>query len=113
MSIARVKPAVLQCECHPYLNQQKLIEHTSKCNIVFEAYSPLGSPDRPWRRSDEPVLLENSKLAEIAQKYNKTVGQILIRFQVERGVVVIPKSVTPDRIRSNIDVSVSPHITIN
>lgn len=106
MSIARIQPAVIQCEAHPYLNQQKLIDHVTKHKIIFEAYSPLGSPDRPWRRPEEPVLLENPKVAEIAQKYNKSVGQILIRFQVERGVVVIPKSVTPERIRSNIDVSI-------
>jgi alcohol dehydrogenase (NADP+) len=104
MSVARIQPAVNQCECHPYLNQQPLIDHMAKYNIIFEAYSPLGSPDRPWAKEGEPVLLDNPKLAAIAQKYNKSVGQILIRFQVERGVVVIPKSVTPERIRSNFDV---------
>ena len=104
MSNCRIQPAVLQCEAHPYLNQKRLIDHISKDNIIFQAYSPLGSPDRPWARPEEPVLLENQALAEIGKRYNKTTAQVLIRFQVERGVVVIPKSVTPERIRSNFDV---------
>lgn len=104
MSNCRIQPAVLQCEAHPYLNQKRLIDHISKYNIIFQAYSPLGSPDRPWARPEEPVLLENQALAEIGKRYNKTTAQVLIRFQVERGVVVIPKSVTPERIRSNFDV---------
>ncbi|XP_003386238.2 PREDICTED: alcohol dehydrogenase [NADP(+)]-like [Amphimedon queenslandica] len=104
MSNCRIQPAVLQCEAHPYLNQQRLLDHISKYKIVFQAYSPLGSPDRPWARSGEPVLLDNPTVAEIGKRYNKSVAQVLIRFQVERGVVVIPKSVTPERIRSNFDV---------
>lgn len=104
MSNCRIQPAVLQCEAHPYLNQKRLIDHISKDNIIFQAYSPLGSPDRPWARPEEPVLLENQALAEIGKRYNKTTAQVLIRFQVERGVVVIPKSITPERIRSNFDV---------
>lgn len=110
MSNCRIQPAVLQCEAHPYLNQQRLLDHISKYKIVFQAYSPLGSPDRPWARSGEPVLLDNPTVAEIGKRYNKSVAQVLIRFQVERGIVVIPKSVTPERIRSNFDVSISLYI---
>lgn len=105
MAKCRIQPAVLQCEAHPYLNQQHLIDHITKYKIIFQAYSPLGSPDRPWAKADEPVLMENPTLAAIAQKYNKSVAQVLIRFQVERGVVVVPKSVTPERIRSNLNVN--------
>ena len=60
---------------------------------------------RPWAEgSTEPVLMNDSVIQEIAKKYNKTVAQVLIKFHVQRGVSVIPKSVTPARILQNIQV---------
>ena len=89
-----IVPAVNQIELHPLLPQRELREVHSRRGIATEAWSPLG----------QGSLLENPRVVAIAEQHGKTPAQILIRWHVQLGNIVIPKSVNPDRIANNIDV---------
>lgn len=104
LNICTIKPVINQVECHPYLNQLKLSSFCKNLDVVITAYSPLGSPDRPWAKHNEVKLLQDLKLNEIAGKHGKTPAQVLLRYQVQRGHVVIPKSVTKSRIEENFNI---------
>lgn len=95
ISKTQIIPAVNQVECHPLLNQNELIDYCSKNNIAVTAYSPLGA------QYSHGSLLTNPRIVEIAGKNNVTPAQVLLAWQIARGVIVIPKSVHEDRIREN------------
>ncbi|XP_078033687.1 aldo-keto reductase 1B-like [Augochlora pura] len=99
-----IKPVTNQIECHPYLAQKELSEFCVERGILITAYSSLGCPDNPWRKRNDPNLMDEKKLGELAKKYNKTPAQVLIRYQLDRGHIVIPKSVTKSRIAENSKV---------
>ncbi|NYI03491.1 aldo/keto reductase [Allostreptomyces psammosilenae] len=90
-----VTPAVNQIELHPRFPQEDLRAFHAEQGIVTEAWSPLGQGRG---------LLQAPELAPIAERHGKTPAQVVLRWHVQLGNVVIPKSVTPSRIRENIDI---------
>ncbi|KAM6524505.1 hypothetical protein FALCPG4_010115 [Fusarium falciforme] len=92
----KVVPAVNQVELHPFLPQHELREYCEKLGILLEAYSPLGSTGAPIMSDDE--------IQKIADKNGVSAATILISYHVNKGVVVLPKSVTEERISSNKEV---------
>jgi len=103
-AMCKIKPAMNQVERHPYFDQSRLLQVCKEEGIPLTAYCPLGSGDNPFRKPDDPVLLADKVLTEIGAKYKKSSAQIAIRWQVDSGVVVIPKSVSPGRIADNFNV---------
>ncbi|CAH0393579.1 unnamed protein product [Bemisia tabaci] len=106
---AKIKPSNLEVEAHAYFQQMELREFCREYNIVITAYSPLGSPNDRKRihkgtEKDVPSLLELREVKEIAEKYNKTAAQILLRRSVQSGLAVIPKSSNKDHQRENFDI---------
>lgn len=91
---AKVTPAVNQVELHVFLQQPELLEYCRTHDIVVEAYSPLAH----GKVFHEPFL------NELAKKYNKSPAQIMLRWCVQQGLVVLPKSKTPERIKQNIKI---------
>jgi 2,5-diketo-D-gluconate reductase A len=89
-----VVPAINQVELHPYFQQTGLRHEHNELGIVTEAWSPLG----------QGLELEDSEIVGIAQAHGKTPAQAIIRWHLQLGNVVIPKSVTPERIEENFDV---------
>lgn len=93
----QVMPAVNQVECHPLLQQNELIDFCRKNNVVVTAYSPLGSQ----HEANEPSVLDNDVIKGIAERLKVTPAQVVLAWLMNRGVIVIPKSVHQDRIKEN------------
>lgn len=99
----KIQPAVNQVESHPYLSQSDLLAYCQKHQIVLTAYAPLGSPALPdrLRTGDEPRLLDHPILQEIATTNNTSVAQVMLAWQLQRQVAVIPKSAHEKRLVEN------------
>lgn len=97
-------PEVNQIELHPYLQQGELVSACIDLGVLVTAYSPLGSADRPssLKQDDEPILLADPSVAEIAARNGCTAAQVLLAWALERGTLVIPKSVNPGRLAQNL-----------
>lgn len=95
-SFAQIKPAVNQIEIHPYHQQNNQREWSKKYEVALEAWAPFGEG-----RSE---MFTNPVLAEMGRKYNKTVAQVILRWHIQRGVIVIPKSTHIERMKENFDV---------
>lgn len=89
-------PAINQVEFHPYFQQKKAEEIMREYDVQMEAWSPLGHGSKG--------ILENDVLVSIGKRYGKTPAQIILRWDIERGIATIPKSVRKERIEKNFDV---------
>lgn len=96
LDVARIKPVVNQVECHPYYQQNELREFLGKNDIAMEVWYPLGHGDKKLLK--EPLLLE------LGDKYEKSVAQIILRWHIQKGNIVFPKSTNPIHILENISI---------
>ncbi len=93
-----IKPVLVQNEVHPYYQDTDVVPHIQNLGIVVEAWYPLGG------RGHQKELLNDSVLTEIAKRHGKSVAQVILRWDLQRGVVVIPGSSNPDHMKENISI---------
>jgi diketogulonate reductase-like aldo/keto reductase len=98
---ARIKPAVVHVESHPYLPQWDLLDYCRDHGIVMQAFAALG-------HSSEPNLLEDPVITAIAKRVNRTPAQVLLAWAIQRGTALLTTSKTPSRIKENFEVSSLP-----
>lgn len=96
LDVATIVPAVLQVEINPYWNQHALKQFLAGKDVTFEAWYPLGHGDA--KLLGEPVF------ARLAQKYGKTPSQVILRWHIQEGNVVFPKTLNPEHMRENLDI---------
>ncbi|KAI8986478.1 4-dihydromethyltrisporate dehydrogenase [Pilobolus umbonatus] len=107
LAYARIKPAVLQVELHPYLPQRRLVKWVQEQDIQITAYSSFGPSSYVDLNESGKIsqsLLEHKTVSSLAAKHNVTTGQILLRWALDRNVAVIPKTVNEDRMKGNFDL---------
>ncbi|XP_055472621.1 aldo-keto reductase family 1 member C23-like protein isoform X2 [Psammomys obesus] len=101
----KYKPVCNQVECHPYLNQSKLLDYCKSKDIVLVAYGALGSQRcKPWINENAPYLLEDPVLCAMAEKHKQTAALISLRYLLQRGIVTLAKSFNEKRIKENMKV---------
>uniref|UniRef100_A0A8D2B8S6 NADP-dependent oxidoreductase domain-containing protein n=1 Tax=Sciurus vulgaris TaxID=55149 RepID=A0A8D2B8S6_SCIVU len=100
----KYKPVCNQVECHPYLNQRKLLDFCKSKDIVLVAYGALGSSRSKWVDQSTPVLLDDPVLGALAKKHNRSPALIALRYQLQRGLVVLVSSFNEKRIKENMQV---------
>ena len=98
---ARIKPAVVHVESHPYLPEWELLDYCRENGIVFQAFAALG-------HNSEPKLLEDPVVAAIAKRVYKTPAQVLLAWAIQRGTALLTTSKSPSRIKENFEVSTLP-----
>ena len=101
VAVARIKPAVVQVESHPYLPEWDLLEYCNLHGIVLLAFAALG-------HGMEPRLLDDPVIISIAQRLRKTPAQVVLAWAVQRGTALLTTSVTPSRIQENFELSTIP-----
>jgi alcohol dehydrogenase (NADP+) len=98
---ARIKPAVVQVEAHPYLPETELLEYCKEKGIVFLAFAPLG-------HGMKPGLLEDPVITAIAGRVGKTPAQVLLAWAVQRGTALLTTPKSADRARENFNITALP-----
>ncbi|CAF1602354.1 unnamed protein product, partial [Didymodactylos carnosus] len=101
LKVAKIKPVTNQIELHPYLNQKELRDYCHQHQITITSYCPLSNLKR---EGDSVTALNDPVIEALGKKYNKTSAQIIIRWHLQHGLIVIPKTVTPQRLIENADV---------
>ena len=96
LAAATINPSVLQVECHPYYQQNDLKKRIAPYHTVIESWYPLGHGDA--------ALIEEPVFTKLAEKYGKTNAQIILRWHIQEGTLVFPKSSNPVHIKENIDI---------
>merc|ERR1712194_296553 len=99
----RVKPMVLQVEYHPLLMQPDLLEFCDEHNILLQAYASLGGSEGASKDKKEANLMENEVVKTLAEKHSVSPGAVLLRWALQKGFGIIPKSSKETRIASNVD----------